>query len=245
MKVISSSVKYSHCLIGLVMMSSHVHAAISLDRTRVIYDGSKSSISLTVTNQNKSLPYLAQSWIEDANGKKIDAPMTALPPIQRVEPGSKGQIKIQTTGNIAGLPKDRESLFYFNVREIPPKSTKPNTLQLALQTRVKLFYRPASISIERGAENDHMKLLTLQRLGGGYQLRNPTPYFITVVDTGNDHGGTFKPVMVAPNSSASLGISTKMAGSHPILTMVNDFGGRPQVNFTCSDNCTVASIKAG
>ncbi|WP_223346554.1 fimbria/pilus periplasmic chaperone, partial [Escherichia coli] len=40
---------------------------------------------------------------------------------------------------------DRESLFYYNVREIPPKSGKANTLQIALQTRIKLFWRPKAL----------------------------------------------------------------------------------------------------
>ncbi len=31
------------------------------------------------------------------------------------------------------LPQDRETVYYFNLREIPPKSNKPNTLQIALQ----------------------------------------------------------------------------------------------------------------
>ncbi|MEX6226452.1 fimbria/pilus periplasmic chaperone [Providencia hangzhouensis] len=33
------------------------------------------------------------------------------------------------------LPQDRESLFYFNLREVPPKSDKDNVLQIALQTQ--------------------------------------------------------------------------------------------------------------
>lgn len=65
--------------------------------------------------------------------------------MQRVEPGAKSQVKIQALPSVAALPQDRESVYYFNLREIPPKSDKPNTLQLALQTRIKLFYRPKAI----------------------------------------------------------------------------------------------------
>ncbi|WP_259567505.1 fimbria/pilus periplasmic chaperone [Enterobacter sichuanensis] len=244
MTTVNTKLKTTSGLAVLMLMTWQAHAAIALDRTRVIYDGSKSSMSVTIINQNKSLPYLAQSWVEDANGKKIDSPLAALPPVQRVEPGAKGQIKIQTTGNLAALPQDHESLFYFNVREIPPKSTKPNTLQLALQTRVKMFYRPAAVAIGRGAENDHMKKLTLTRQGEGYQITNPTPYYVTVVDAGNLKEN-FKPVMVAPKGSAPLGLSLSAAGSHPVLTLVNDFGGRPQVSFSCSSTCAVTGVKAG
>lgn len=60
-------------------------------------------------------------------------------------------MKVQGLPDINKLPADRESVFYFNVREIPPKSNKPNTLQIALQTRIKLFWRPKAL------ENTSMK----------------------------------------------------------------------------------------
>lgn len=249
MKTVKKQIKATSVAIVLVLLTQQAYAAIALDRTRVVYDGSKSSMSVSVTNQNKNLPYLAQSWIEGEDGKKIDSPLMALPPVQRVEPGAKGQIKIQNTNSQSVLPQDHETLYYFNVREIPPKSSKANTLQLALQTRVKMFYRPAAIAIARGAENDHMKKLTLDRKGDTYQINNPTPYYVTVVAASSSEKGMpdskFKPVMVAPKSSAPLGISSSAMGAHPVLTTINDFGGRPQVNFTCSNVCTVSMIKAG
>lgn len=243
-------IKTSVSAFALVLLAQQAHAAIALDRTRVVFDGDKSSTSVSITNQNKSLPYLAQSWVEDAQGNKVESPLTALPPLQRVEPGAKGQVKIQSTGNQAGLPQDRESLFYFNVREIPPKSNKPNTLQLALQTRVKMFYRPATLALGQGEENEAQKKLTLTRQGESYTLNNPTPYYVTIVSAAASEKGEsisgFKPLMVAPKSTLPLGGSASALGSHPVLTFVNDFGGRPMLNFNCAgSNCTVASVKAG
>ncbi|HDR2366069.1 TPA: fimbria/pilus periplasmic chaperone, partial [Enterobacter asburiae] len=75
-------------VLALALVAQQVNAAIALDRTRVIYSGNQKSMSVTVTNQNKSLPYLAQSWIEDSNGNKTETPFMALPPVQRVEPGA-------------------------------------------------------------------------------------------------------------------------------------------------------------
>lgn len=51
------------------MVSGVATAAVSLDRTRVIFDGAAKSVSLRLTNENKTLPYLAQGWVEDAQGK--------------------------------------------------------------------------------------------------------------------------------------------------------------------------------
>ncbi|WP_161495997.1 fimbrial biogenesis chaperone, partial [Enterobacter asburiae] len=101
-------------VLALALVAQQVNAAIALDRTRVIYSGNQKSMSVTVTNQNKSLPYLAQSWIEDSNGNKTETPFMALPPVQRVEPGAKGQVKIQGN-NAQALPQDRESLFYLAI----------------------------------------------------------------------------------------------------------------------------------
>lgn len=75
-----------------------------------------------------------------------------LPPVQRIEPASKTMVRIQALPDTAQLPKDRESVFYFNLREIPPKSEKPNVLMLAMQTRLKVFYRPKGIIVDEMAD---------------------------------------------------------------------------------------------
>lgn len=250
MNISKNGIKLALSVVALMLIAQQAQAAIALDRTRVIFNAGPKSMTLGISNQNKSLPYLAQSWVEDAKGNKIEAPVMALPPVQRVEPGAKGQVKIQATDNMDTLPQDRESLFYFNVREIPPKSSKPNTLQLALQTRVKMFYRPETLEIKQGEDNEAQKKLTLTRQGDGYQLNNPTPYFVTIVAASASAKGNaidgFKPVMVAPKGNIALGTSTAALGAHPVLTFVNDFGGRPKLNFNCNANiCAVSSVTAG
>ncbi|MGT3194634.1 fimbrial biogenesis chaperone, partial [Yersinia enterocolitica] len=87
----------------------------------------------------------AQAWIENEKHEKITTgPIVVTPPVQRLEPGEKSMVRLSSTPEINKLPQDRESLFYFNLREIPPKSEKANVLQIALQTKIKLFYRPDS-----------------------------------------------------------------------------------------------------
>lgn len=125
--------------------SLSARASVTPDRTRLIFNESDKSISVTLRNNDPKLPYLAQSWIEDEKGNKISSPLTVLPPVQRIDSMMNGQVKVQGMPDINKLPADRESLFYFNVREIPPKSNKANTLQIALQTRIKLFWRPKAL----------------------------------------------------------------------------------------------------
>ncbi|MFS7243200.1 fimbria/pilus periplasmic chaperone [Serratia proteamaculans] len=245
---LKNSVAMSAALLTGVLGVQQAVAAIALDRTRAIFNGEQKSMSLSINNQNKDLPYLAQGWIEDAEGNKVTSPLMVLPPLQRVEPGAKSQVKIQATPDVARLPQDRESLFYFNLREIPPKSSKPNTLQIALQTRIKLFYRPASL-VTRDATPWQEKL-TLTRVGEKYRVNNPTPYFVTLATAtaslaGKDIPGV-NPVMVAPKGNVMLGGTATALGSSPVLTYINDYGGRPKLVFGCNGStCSVRSSKAG
>ncbi len=153
---------------------SGADAAVSLDRTRAVFDGSEKSMTLDISNDNKQLPYLAQAWIENENQEKIiTGPVIATPPVQRLEPGAKSMVRLSTTPDISKLPQDRESLFYFNLREIPPRSEKANVLQIALQTKIKLFYRPAAIKTR--PNEVWQDQLILNKVSGGYRIENPTP----------------------------------------------------------------------
>lgn len=224
-------------------------AAIALDRTRIIFDGSQKSVSLNVTNQNKQLPFLAQGWLEDEQGNKIQSPLTVLPPVQRIEPGKPSQVKIQALPVVNSLPQDRETVYYFNLREIPPKSNKPNTLQIALQTRIKLFYRPAGVALDKLAPAPQEQL-TLTKQGDKFVVHNPTPYYVTLVDASSKKGAVgvkdFEPMMIPPKSNQTLTVSAAAVGNAPVLTYINDYGGRPQLVFTCSgSDCTVIPEKKG
>lgn len=229
------------------VMCGQALAAIALDRTRIIYNGEEKTVSLTIKNENKDLPYLAQGWLEDLDGNKIESPLTVLPPVQRVEPGESSQVKIQSLPDVNKLPQDRESVYYFNLREIPPRSKEPNVLQIALQTRIKLFYRPKALYATRTElENPWQRKITLTRKGDAYEVTNPTAYFVTIVDASSNVNGTtasqFEPLMVSPKSSSMLKGSASSMGAKPVLTYINDYGGRPKLTFSCAGTaCKVES----
>nr|WP_313907474.1 fimbria/pilus periplasmic chaperone [Serratia marcescens] len=224
---------------ALMAVAPMTQAAVALDRTRAVFNGDSKSISLNIGNDNKQLPYLAQAWLEDAQQQKLtQGPLVVTPPVQRLEPGAKSMLRVSATPAAAQLPQDRETLFYFNLREIPPRSDKPNVLQIALQTKIKLFYRPKGIIAAPGAVWQNQ--LVLHEEGSGYRIENPTPYYITVIGLGNtpkqSEQGAFEVVMVAPKSSAQ--VKSARYGT-PYLTYINDYGGRPVLKFTCSGGrCT-------
>ena len=82
------------------------HASVTPDRTRLVFNESDKSISVTLRNNDPTLPYLAQSWIEDAKGNKISSPLAVLPPVQRIDAMMNGQVKVQGLPDINKLPAE-------------------------------------------------------------------------------------------------------------------------------------------
>ncbi|MFQ9949092.1 MAG: fimbria/pilus periplasmic chaperone [Escherichia coli] len=99
-------------------------------------------MSVTLRNNEKRLIWRKAGW--KTEGQQNHFAAGVLPPVQRIDAMMNGQVKIQALPDIHTLPSDRESLFYYNVREIPPKSGKPTPCKL-LQTRIKLFWRPKAL----------------------------------------------------------------------------------------------------
>ncbi|EUD08999.1 molecular chaperone [Providencia alcalifaciens] len=227
-------------LVTLCTYSVLSYSAVSLDRTRAVFNGSDKSMTMNISNDNTQLPYLAQAWLENSKQEKITAgPLVITPPVQRLEPGAKSMVRISTTPDISKLPQDRESLFYFSLREIPPKSEKPNVLQIALQTKIKLFYRPKAI--EAKPDDVWQKELILTKINGGYRIENPTPYYITIIGLAGSEKeskqGKFESIMVSPKSSEEI---KSPSFSTPWVTYINDYGGRPSILFKCdSSRCVV------
>lgn len=85
------------------------HASVTPDRTRLVFNESDKSISVTLRNNDPKLPYLAQSWIEDAKGNKISSPLAVLPPVQRIDAMMNGGEGAGAAGyqQTAGRPRER------------------------------------------------------------------------------------------------------------------------------------------
>ena len=127
----------------MLIFSKNILANIVLHSTSIIYYEGKDNVALQLINNGK-LSALVQLWIDDGNinstPENSHSPFYVFPPIVKLA-GLKGQqLKIMSHS----LPKDRESVFYLNVLDIPPKPENTqgkNVLQLAIKSRIKLFYR--------------------------------------------------------------------------------------------------------
>lgn len=117
-------------------------------------------------------------------------------------------------------------------------------MQLALHTKIKLFYRPKAILPEKYSRWDNQ--LVLHKVNGGYRVENPTPYYMTVIGITAAPkvavASGFQTVMVPPKSTLMVNSSHYTT---PHVTTINDFGGKPTLPFSCSGNiCRAAETPA-
>lgn len=179
-------VKSKKIMLALVplLMSSVSHAAFMLDGTRYIFPSDKKSISLQVSNE-ADVPFGGQAWVEDPVGRNsADAHFVITPNFFKVKAHDTQVIRMMKV-NSGVLPAERESLFILNVQEIPPApAAGSNALSLAVDTRVKLIYRPVALQNHRaGAESQ----VTISANGGKVTVNNPTAYYFAITEIRNNH----------------------------------------------------------
>lgn len=160
---------------------TEVLAAMTIGGTRIIFPGNQKEQSVRMNNKGKK-PALVQVWIDDGDLKAdlntVNLPFVITPPVFRVEPG-KGQ-SVRLIYNGAALPADRESVFWFNMLEVPPlhkEMANVDRLELAFRTRIKLFYRPASLLSSGTAQVEKVQWELAENKG--INVTNPTAYYLS------------------------------------------------------------------
>ncbi len=170
---------------SLVLISGTSNASLSLDATRYIFTGDKQSLSVTVSN-NSNLNYGAQTWIDNYKKEDKSPNFIATPSFFKIQGNSKQIFRIINATN--NIPQDKESLYWLNVQELPPKSNS-NGISMAIRTRVKLIYRPKSLMNGRlNAE----KNVSLMYLPGQKYLVNKTPYIFAIGSLTDSKGQSIK-----------------------------------------------------
>lgn len=214
---------FSALTLALVMLSTYAQAGgVSLGATRVIYKSDDKMKQISVMNSDEKNEFLMQSWVENEKGQ-MSRDLTVVPPLVLIRAASQNTIRL--IRNIAGLPADRESLYWLNVKAIPEKSKDgaQNTLQFAITNRIKLFYRPAELAA--GAAEAYRKV-TFASLNGKVSASNPTPYYITLTNI-SINGRKAESTMLAPHETRVL-LAGK--GTSVEADSVNDFGGLDHFN---------------
>lgn len=212
--------KFIPAVVTMMCLSmASAHAGIIVGGTRIIYNGDKKETSISVKNPDKA-SYLIQSW-SDAGEKSNDkSPFIVTPPLFRLGGGQENSLRIIRTGG--NLPEDRESLYWMNIKSIPAteKQENVNTLQIAVKTRIKLIYRPQTLTQQ--PENESEKL-TWKRSGSTLTVTNPTAYYMNFSTLKVGINTVKEATYVAPMSSASFTLPTGANGD-VVWTIISDFG---------------------
>jgi P pilus assembly chaperone PapD len=225
----------------LVLMSMlfcmSAKASVTLSGTRVVFSGADKEVTLQLTNDGK-LPALVQAWLDKGDARAapdtIDVPFVTTPTVFRVEAGKGQTLRIIHSGE--PLPADKESLFWLNVLDVPPKAAAHddvNRLQLAFRTRVKLMYRPeglpgnpteapAQLKWTFGTDDAHRPVL---------KAANPTAYVVNLSGIELKSGGkSFEVALgyVLPGETASFPIKNatgaNFAAGTVLYSSVDDWG---------------------
>jgi chaperone protein EcpD len=230
----------------LLTAAPYAAAGVVVDGTRVVYPAAKREVTINIRNPG-STPSLVQAWLDagDPHAKPGESkvPFVLTPPLFRLDPTKVQSLRLVYTHD--PLPEDRESLFWLNVLDIPPRAAAnpdvPNQLELAFKHRMKVFFRPARLA---GSAADAPARLTWKLLSKdgklvGIEASNPTAYHVSLIQVTAAAGGhpvTLQAEMVDPFASRRFDLPDPLAAPIGSVALeyrfVNDYGGN--VNATAS-----------
>lgn len=226
-------------VLALCLATPAAHASVVIGGTRVVFPAQQGETTVRLSNEGAN-PALVEAWIDTGNPSStpdsVSTPFLITPPLFRMEPHKDQSLRILYTQDSQPLPTDRESLFWLNVLEIPPKPAGSqfagrNYLQFAIRSRLKLFYRPADLPGDALKAPDRLVFKAAAGHEPALEVHNPTPYYVTIsslsvgVDTkpAADVNGMVAPFgdlrLLLKGSARSPGVGTPVA-----FVTINDFG---------------------
>lgn len=227
-----------NALVASLGLVSPATAGVVIDGTRVVYPGQKREVTINVHNDGAD-PSLVQAWLDAGNPQakpgEDKVPFLLTPPLFRLDPAKGQSLRLFYTQE--PLPADRESLFWLNVLDIPPRESAnpdmPNKLEFAFKHRIKLFFRPDKLP---GSAADAPAQLTWKLVAKdgkvGLEVSNPTPYHVSFNQVTVIAGGASLSAnanMVSPFASRIFELSKQKVeptGSLQVdYSFINDYGG--------------------
>ena len=202
------------------MMANQASAALALDATRYIYSGNTAFVSAMVNNESDNT-YGGQVWVDNIVETDTRPTFVATPSFFKIKGKGRQVFRIMKMSD--HMPKDKESIYWVNLQEIPP-AQEGSGLTMAIRMQVKLIYRPEAIVKDRpGAEAN----MTIKHLPGKQLLVNSTPYIFAIGEVldSNDNAIMFskadteKLTMFMPGDSVNVTGKTVKA-----VSALSDYG---------------------
>jgi P pilus assembly chaperone PapD len=217
------------CVIALV--SSSAHAGVVVSGTRFILHAPAKSLNVAVKNTSKN-SFLVKSAVVRDTGHELTGstpmpspgsaiPFVITPPLFVLGEGKSNQLRLECT-NCEALPQDRESLYRLSISAIPGGKSAPNSVQVAIRSTFKLFYRPEGLE---GNESTAYQKLKWERRGASVVVNNPTPYYVTLYKMKINNKSIVDAGMVPPFSSREQPWCPTSGPCSINWQTLDDFGG--------------------
>lgn len=223
--------KHITLFLALILMCTinTVNSAVNADKTRVIFNVKNKTESLRLINSS-DYPFLIQTWIDDGDPFKLpEESQTAVitnPPIFKMAPKEIKSLKLILT-SMRNLPKDRESVYWLNIYQVPPntkldeKEKNAQRVVLTFRMRLKIFIRPEDIGAPKAKDGDKLSFI---RQDNEIIVNNPTPWHMTLSNI-NSNNVKFNDFMIKPFSKMSLSIPKNKTLSNTIkFNLIDDLG---------------------
>jgi P pilus assembly chaperone PapD len=206
-------------------------ASVHLSANRLIYKEAKGEAALTAKNDEKR-NYLVQSWLDASGNPEITAkqlPFVVTPPLFQLVSGSENIIQVVYQGT--GLPTDRESLLWLNVRGVPSLTEQEqnlkNKLSVAVTERIKVIFRPKGLADDSASAIG--KIEWQRGSNGMVHVVNNSPYYVilnkiainnTEVKVSAENNNT----VIAPKGAKDYPADNKSGSLKVVWSGVTDFG---------------------
>lgn len=209
---------------ALLLVGATAHAGVVINGTRLIYQGEKKESSLGISNPDE-IDYLIQSWADDGDKKPNKAPFLLTPPLFRLDAHEDNVLRVIRTGG--DLPDDRESLYWLNIKSIPSSKNQAgvNTLQIAVNTRIKLIYRPAGIKGKPDAVAD---TLTWRCEGNALVVNNPTPFYMNFQSVTLNGHPIANAIWAVPKTETRFALPASTGRGTVTWSIITDYGSISQ-----------------
>lgn len=170
----------------MLLLTPMSYAGILASSTRIIFAENNTEKSLMLANTNP-YPILTQIWVDEGqmDSEFKASPFVVIPSVFKLaEKETKG---IRIVYNGMPLATDRESMYWLNLYEIPAvkkSELSDEYLNLAMNTQLKVFYRPkhlAHYSLNELQQQVTYKLLANQQ-NLELEIKNPTPYYLNFLN---------------------------------------------------------------
>ncbi|WP_274724227.1 fimbria/pilus periplasmic chaperone [Xenorhabdus bovienii] len=129
----ATTLKYFSIFIFIILYIFSINisfAGVVIGGTRIVYISDRKEASISISNPEKDVSYIIQSWVQDENNE-TKVPFIITPPLFKLTAGNENILRIVKTGK--NLPNDKESLFWLNIKSIPGTvKSDQNQLQIPL-----------------------------------------------------------------------------------------------------------------